>query len=157
MISKTKRPLSDEERRKLRHVFPSLLFRSRRTVAQQELDGGMAEVLDFIVNRVWDMNGCRPPCCPHIYLFHVGETEFVYAESWTAFNDVSGQFPRRRMRIVRSPLTKRILSADVEGEVLPLEDNPFDPATDYFDHGAECEVLKEEDMSEEARSVLAAT
>ncbi len=157
MISKTKRQFSDEEKQKLRHVLPSFLFRSRRKIAQQEIDEGVAEVLELQVERAWDMNGCRPPCCPHIYLLQVGETEFVYTESWTAFDDVGDKFPRRRVRIVRSPITKRILSLEAEGAVLSLEDNPFDPATDYFDQGAECEVLQEKDMSEAARSALATT
>lgn len=144
MITIIKRPLSDEERHQLLRSLPSFLFRSRRKLAQQELDAGVAEVLDLEVIRAWDMNGCRPPCCPNTYLFQVGEKEYVYAESWTAFDYASGQFPRHRIHIVLSPLTKRILSVHPEGEIVPLDDSPFDPETDYFtlSGGAECELFQ---------------
>jgi len=159
MIGAIKRSLSDQERQQLLHSLPSFLFRARRKVAQQELDAGVAEVLNLEIIRAWDMNGCRPPCCPNIYLFQVGEKEYVYAESWTAFDYPGGQFPRRRLHIVLSPLTKRILSAHPEGDIVPLDDSPFDPATDYFilSGGAECDVLQSNEMPEEVLSLLTAT
>lgn len=128
-------------------------------MAQQELDEDVAEVLSAEILRAWDLNGCRPPCCPHVYLLDVGGREFVYVESWQAFNYPDGQFPRRRIEIDRSPLTKRILSVRSEGEVLPLEDSPFDPVTDYlsFPGDTECEVLRAVEMPNEMRSRLTAT
>ena len=159
MVRTTKRPLIPEERQKLLHLRPSFLFRDRRKVAQQELDEGVAEVLDVEILRAWDLNGCRPPCCPHIYLFQISEKEYVYTESWTAFNYPDEQFPKGKIKIVCSPLTKRVLSASPEGEVVSLENSPFDPATEYFTFSghSECEILRAEEMSEEVRSLLAAT
>jgi hypothetical protein len=159
MVKTVKRPLTSEERQKLLHLRPSFLLRERRRAAQQELDEGVAEVLDLEVLRAWDMNGCRPPCCPHIYLFQVGERDYVYAESWTAFNFPDEQFPKRRIEIARSPLGKRILSANAEGEVVRLEDSPFDPATEYFSFSgaAECEIWRVGEMPEEVWSMLSAT
>ena len=157
MVNIVKRPLSDEERQRLLHLRPSFLFRERRKVAQQELAEGLAEVLDLEVSRAWDLSGCRPPCCPHAYLFQVGEKEFVYAESWTALNYPENQFPTRGISIVRSPVTKRILSVRPEGEFLRAETELFDPATDYFSGDTECEVLEESELSEDVRSMLSAT
>lgn len=159
MAKTAQRPFTPEERQKLLRLLPSFLFRGRRKVAQQELDEGLAEVLDVEILRAWDMNGCLPPCCPHIYLFQIGEKEYVYVESWTAFDYPVEQFPKRKMKIVCSPLTKRILSASHEGEVVSLEDSPFDSATDYFSFSgnSECEILRAEEMPEEVRSLLGAT
>ena len=103
------------------------------------------------------MSGCRPPCCPHAYLFQVGEKEFVYVESWTAFNYPEEQFPTPGMSIVRSPVTKRILSVSPRGEFLRAETEPFDPATDYFSGDVECEVLEEGELSKDVRSMVSAT
>ena len=159
MLKTSKRPLTTEERQKLLHLRPSFLFKERRKTVQRELDEGAAEVLNVEILRAWDMNGCRPPCCPHIYLFQVGEREYVYAESCDAFNFPDEQFPRRRIEIVRSPLTKRILSASAEEEVVRLEYSHFDPAMEYFSFSgdAECEILRTEEMPEEVRSMLSAT
>ena len=131
----------------------------RRKAAQRELDEGVAEVLDFEILRALDMNGCRQPCCPHIYLFQVGERGYVYAGSWTAFNFPGEQFPKRRIEIVRSPIMKRTLGARAEGEAVPLEDSPFDPMTEYFTFSgeAECEILLADEMPEEVCSMLTAT
>jgi hypothetical protein len=157
MIRKTRRPFSDGERKKLLHLRPSFLFRGRRKVAEQELDEGLAEVLDLEISRAWDLSGCRPPCCPHSYLFQASEKEFVYVESWAAFNYPEGQFPTSKMEIVRSPVTKHILSVCPEGEFLRAEAEPFDPATEYFfSSNVECEVLEESDLSGEVQSMLSA-
>ena len=155
--SKTERAMTAEERRRLLELRPSFLFRQRRRDADRELEQGVVEVFDFEVLRAWDMNGCAPPCCPHIYLFQVGFRKYVYVESWTAFNYPHGQFPRRRIIIVRSPIGKRILSSSAEGQVVPLEDSPFDPATEYFSFSGdtECEILRAEDIPPEMWSKLA--
>ena len=63
MMGAIRRALSDEEREQLQHALPSFLFRTRRRVAQQEIDSGVVDVLDLEIIRVWDMNGCGPPCC----------------------------------------------------------------------------------------------
>jgi hypothetical protein len=159
MVQITKRSLTAEERRKLQQLRPSFLFRDRRKVAEQELNEGVVEVLDLEILRAWDMNGCWPPCCPHSYLFQVGEREYFYAESWTAFNFPDGQFPRRRIEIVRSPLVKRVLSVNADGEVIRLEDSPCDRTTEYFSLSGdtECEILQADEMPEDVLSVLAAT
>lgn len=141
------------------HERPSFLFRGRRKLAQQEIEEDVVEILSAEILRAWDMNGCRPPCCPHVYLLEIGDREFIYVESWKAFNYPDGQFPRRRIEIDRSPLTKRILSVRSEGEVVPLEDSPLDPATDHlsFSGDTECEVVRAEEMPEEMWSRLTAT
>lgn len=159
MVKVTKRPLTSEERQKLLQLRPSVWFRERRKASQQELDEGVAEVLDVEIMRAWDMNGCRPPCCPHIYLFQVDQRVYVYVESWTAFNFADGQFPKHRIELVRSSLTKRVLSVSAAGKAVSLEDNPFDPATDYFSFSGEteCEILRAEEMPDEMRSVLTTT
>jgi hypothetical protein len=158
MLKAAKRPLTPEERLNLLHLRPSFLLRERRQTAQRELDEGVAEVLDIEILRAWDMNGCRPPCCPHIYLFQTGEGEYIYTESWTAVDAPDGQIPKRRIEIVRSPLTKRILGVNTEEEVVHLEASPFDPATEYFlfSSNAECEILRADEMPEEVRSILSA-
>jgi len=134
------------------------VFKKRRSAFLQELDGGVVEVLDLEVSRTWNLNCCRPPCCPHIYVFQVGEAEFVYGESWTAFNFPENKFPKRKISIVRSPLTKRILGVHAEGEGLSADTETFDNVADYFSlpDGAECEIFEEKNLPEEVRSMLAA-
>lgn len=157
MLTITKRPLLPEERLRLLNLRPSVLFRDRRRVAQQELDDGLAEVLDIEVLRAWDLNGCGPLCCPHIYLFQICEKDYLYTESWTAFNYPDEQFPKRNIQIVCAPLTKRILSAAAQDELVSLEDSPFDAATEYFTFSRhrEYEILRAEEMPEDVRSILA--
>jgi len=156
MLRITQRPLSKEERKKLSSKLPSFLFRKRREFGAQELTENVAEVLEFKVVRVWDVGGCRPPCCPRVYVFDVGDGQLVYAESWTALNYPEAQFPTSELVIVRSPRTKHVLSVTRAGNVLRTE--PLsDPLIDYFDRNVECEVLDVSELPEEIRSLLNAT
>ena len=158
MLNISRREISDDERQNLERFVPSFLFKKRKSVFLQELEEGIVEVLDFDVSRAWDLNGCHPPCCPHIYVFQACATKFIYGESWTAFNLWESHFPKRKMSIVRSPLTKRILGIRAEGEVLSADTGTFDSADDDFllFNGAECEVFEDKDLPEEVRSRLTA-
>lgn len=156
MLIISNRKISDEERQNLKKFLPSLLFKKRRSPFLHEIAEGIVEVLEFEVSRAWSLNNCRPPCCPHSYVFQVEETKFVYGESWAVFNLPENSFPKRKMSIVRSPITKRILSIHVDGEVLSTDTETFDSMTDYFplSDGAECEVFEEKDLSEEVWFML---
>jgi hypothetical protein len=159
MINHTQRPLSAKERQQLLLQRPSFLFRSRRKLAQQELDEGVADVILFEAIKGWDIGGCQPPCCPHSFLFQVTENEFIYTESWFAFAQTAQESAKRELQIVRSPRTRRILSVAFAGEPLTMLESPLDPATDYFPvaGNSECELIGAGQLSEEVMSLLAAT
>ena len=156
MLHITERSITAKEKEKMQHLRPCFLFRERRRRAEQEIEEGIVEVFDLEVLRAWDLNGCQPPCCPHIYLFEVGEGLYLYAESWTAFNFPEGEFPKRRMQIVRTPRSKRILNCAIGDAVIEARDSPFDGVNDYFSfpNDVECEVMRAREMSEEVRTLL---
>ena len=76
----SQRTLSDEEKQRLKQSLP--WFGKGRRDSLADIEQGLAEIHEFEINRIWDINGCRPPCCPYTILFETTDEFFVYIESW---------------------------------------------------------------------------
>lgn len=119
----------------------------------------MGEELDFEVQRAWNANPCEPPCCPPHCLFQVSPEEFVTATFDDDWNTPVAEIPKRAFKIVRSPVTKLILSWSATGEPVGIEPGDLGlhkshsssslvPCSTIF---AECEVFRLSDFSEELK------
>jgi len=154
MISITERPLSKTELDHLSQQSPFFLFKHRREVWHQELDRGIAEILELEVIRAWGVNICT--CCPNSYLFQVDDLDFVFIESWvfTNYATTSGEFPRRKLTVERLPHSKKILSIKIEGDFVAAEAEQL-ALTDLPNDGdTECEVFWINQFSDELSGKL---
>ena len=153
----TERPLSETELRHLSQQSPSFLFKNRIEIWQQELDRGIAEILELDVIRAWGVNICT--CCPNSYLFQAAADKYVFIESWalTKYAATSGEFPRRKIKVERLPHSKKILALNIDGELVPPEELQLE-LTDLPNNGhTECEVFGISHFSEELCSKLPAS
>jgi hypothetical protein len=151
MVNKWVRQFSEEEKQKLQSVYPSVFALKKRKNAKQELDVGVVEVLEFKIDRVWNMNGCSPPCCPYSYFFKIDDNEFVYIESWHLSEEFKSEFLKREMRIALSLFTKRLVSIDMYGRGVPIERVANDLVSDYLNlpYNEECRVFYKSELPEE--------
>jgi hypothetical protein len=121
-LSVASRPLTGEELARLRAKRPPFILWKSRRLANQEIARAVGEQLDFEVQRAWNASPCEPPCCPPSLLFQVSAEEFVWVNIYDLEEDVPlAGIPRRRFRIVRSPLLKVIVSWSASGEPVRLE------------------------------------
>ena len=157
MMKITERPLSETELQHLSQQSPFFLFKNRREIWHQELNRGVAEILELEVIRAWEVNICT--CCPNSYLFQVAEDQYVFIESWdfTKYAVACGEFPRRKIKVERLPHSKKILALNIDGELVPAEEVQLEP-TDLPNYGdTECEVFRINQFSKELCSKLPAS
>jgi hypothetical protein len=157
MMRITERPLSESELQHLSQQSPFFLFKNRREIWHQELDRGVAEILELEAIRAWEVNICT--CCPNSYLFQVAADQYMFIESWafTKYASTSGEFPRRNIRVERLPHSKKILALNIDGELVPAEEVQL-ALTDLPNFGdTECEVFRINQFSKELCSKLPAS
>lgn len=81
------RPLSQSERELITKRRP--WFGRGRRDADLDLAANEAEILQFSVRRLWDVDECGPPCCPRRILVETTAGDFIHLESWTALPPVN--------------------------------------------------------------------
>lgn len=108
-----RRTLSGQEKRQLKRGLP--WFGQRRKERLREIEQGVVEVQEFDIHRVWDVNGCRPPCCPYTLLFTTAGDLFVYIETWQKIERQKIKVTQSTLRIESTPATRKILNAEVAG------------------------------------------
>ena len=146
-----KRNLNSEERSRILRERPP--FGEGRKAARADLERDEAEMLSFRIRRAWDVNECRPPCCPRVLLIETDEREFIYLESWSVLPATDVQ---RRCIAERAIASHRLLHFRSEGETVELEQTSVREW--FFDFSAaQCEVVNAADLPDaftkaEARS-----
>ena len=108
------RTLSDEEKQRLKRSLP--WFGKRRQDRLADIEQGLADVYEFEINRIWDINGCRPPCCPYTILFETTDDLFVYIESWDEIERQENVTDESELVIESTPLVKRLIKSRIEGQ-----------------------------------------
>ena len=154
MMTITERPLSETELQHLSQQSPFFLFKNRRDIWHQELDRGVAEILELEVIRAWEVN--ISTCCPNSYLFQVAADQYVFIESWalTKYAATSGEFPRRKIKVERLPHSKKILALNIDGALVPAEKVQL-ALTDLPNYAdTECEVFRINQFSKDLCSKL---
>lgn len=152
MLSVTARLFTPGEREALRRRarrFPWFaLWRDR-----EEMKAGMAEVISGSVSRAWSENGCGPPCCPNAYLIDTGEGRFVAVSTWEFLEGDGDHFPGSSFTVVRTPVSKRVLSATASGVPVRLSE-PSLMEVPFGTAGCKCEILDFESLPPELRERL---
>ena len=108
------RTLSDDEKRGLKRSLP--WFGKGRQEGLADIAQGLVDVYEFEFNRVWDINGCRPPCCPYTILFETTNDLFVYIETWDEIERQENVTGENKLVIESTPLIKRLLKSRIEGQ-----------------------------------------
>jgi len=106
-VKKHQQKLSEKQKQQLMLGLPWV--GQRRKQRLREIDQGIVDVLEFDVDRIWDINGCRPPCCPYTLLFRTSDSLFVYLETW---QDIKQQ-NESSLRIESTPEARKILNVAV--------------------------------------------
>jgi|SRR5262245_4283666 len=161
----TERALTSEELAVLRKKKPIFLFWKERRLTKQELSRATGEELDFEVQRAWNANPCEPPCCPPHLLFQISPDEFLSVTFEDDYTTPVAEVPRSAFKIVRSPLTKVILSWSSSGDRVRLEPDDLGkhqahsryslvPRTSIL---AECELFRVTEFDDELRKKLGAS
>ncbi len=150
------RTLTEQEKWQLRSDLP--WFGRRRKERLREIEQGVIEVYEFDVDRVWDINGCRPPCCPYTLLFGTAGDSFVYIETWQEIKRHKGEVNESRLRIESTPATKKVLNAEVAGEERIRHTDRLGEFIELFEIAGEAEwkIYKREELPEQVIAILEA-
>jgi len=111
-VKNYRRTLSDEEKLQLRRGLP--WFGKSRQARLADIEQGNADVYEFEVNRIWDINGCRPPCCPYTILFETTDDLFVYTESW---DELEREDNLNHSLLLASTPNKRLVKLHIQGQI----------------------------------------
>ena len=150
------RTMSEQEKRQLKSDLP--WFGQRRKERLREIELGVVEVHEFDIDRVWDINGCCPPCCPHTLLFRTTDDLFVFVEAWQQIERADSAVNESRLRIEYTPATRKILKTEVTGEERTRYREKFREFNEVFEIVGEAEwkIYKREDLPEEVVAILEA-
>lgn len=150
------RTLSNLEKSRLKRSVP--WFGKRRRDRLADIEQGLVEIHEFDIHRVWDINGCRPPCCPFTILFETTDQMFVFVESWARIERQESSHGESKLVIESTPTLKRLIKCTVEG-LRPIkhteelrEFNEFFEITD----DAEWRIFKKAEMPDEVIATLEA-
>ncbi|HEX2270723.1 MAG TPA: hypothetical protein VHH35_14350, partial [Pyrinomonadaceae bacterium] len=119
---------------------------------------GLVDVYEFEVNRIWDINGCRPPCCPCTILFETTDDSFVYIESWDEIERQENITGQSRLVIESTALAKRLIRSRIEGQSLVKHDEQLRQLNEFFevDGEAQWRTFKRVEMPKEVVTTLEA-
>lgn len=148
------RTLSDEEKRRLKRSLP--WFGRGRKESLADLEQGLVDVYEFEINRIWDINGCRPPCCPYTILFETTDDLFVYIESWDEIERRENVTGKSKLVIDSTPVIKRLIKSRIEGYG-PIEHNEhLRELNEFFEINGEAEwrTFKKWEMPKEVVTIL---
>jgi hypothetical protein len=144
-----KRTLSDEEKLQLKRSLP--WFGKHRQARLNEIEQGVADVYEFEINRIWDINGCRPPCCPYTLLFETMDDLFVYIESWDEIERQETLKGEHRLIIESTPIVKRLIKSRIEGQSPITHQEHLRELNDFFrmNHEAQWRIFNQVEMPRE--------
>ena len=149
-----RRTLSEQEKRQLKQDLP--WFGQRRKERLREIEQAVIEVQEFDIDRVWDINGCRPPCCPYTLLFRTADDLFVYVETWHEIEHEKSERTESTLTIESTPATRKILNAEVAGEETIRHTASLREFNELFEiiGEAEWKIYKRDELPEQVIEVL---
>ena len=149
-----RRTLSEQEKRQLKQDLP--WFGQRRKERLREIEQAVIEVQEFDIDRVWDINGCRPPCCPYTLLFRTADDLFVYVETWHEIEHQKSERTESTLTIESTPATRKILNAEVAGEETIRHTASLREFNELFEiiGEAEWKIYKRDELPEQVIEVL---
>src|SRR5262245_60417903 len=149
------RALSDNEKQRLKRSLP--WFGKGRQNGLVDTERGLADVNEFEINRIWDINGCRPPCCPYTILFETNDDLFVYIESWDDIEWQENITAESKLVIESTPLGK-LLKSRIEGQRLIKHGEHLRELNEFFEISGEAEwrIFKKVEMPKEVLTTLEA-
>ena len=122
------RTLSETESQRLKGKLP--WFGTRRQEMLADIEQRLIHVYEFDVLRSWDINGCRPPCCPYTYLFQTADDVYVYFETWGE----SDQNESENQLVIESTPRTRMLVKSTLPATIPLEhDEKLRELNEFFE------------------------
>lgn len=150
------RTLSEKEKQRLKSDLP--WFGRRRKEGLREIDQGVIEVHEFCIDRIWDINGCRPPCCPYTLLFRTTDDLFVYIETWQDIEQQKNEVDERRLTIESTPALRKIFKTEVEGQERIRHTDGLREFNELFEISGEAEwrIYKREELPERVVAILEA-
>jgi len=99
----------------------------------------LVHVHEFDLLRSWDINGCRPPCCPYTYLFQTTDDLYVYVETWEQFDRKESATSESRLVIESTPTTRRIMKLTLAGTIGLKHDERLRELNDFFEINGDAE------------------
>lgn len=87
---------------------------------------------EFAINRIWDINGCCPPCCPYTLLFEATDGSFVYLESWQQIERRESESGESKLVIESTPNVKRLIKARIQGQVSIKHDDQLRELNEFL-------------------------
>ena len=156
LMKKYQRTLSDVEKQRLKNDLP--WFGRRRQQTLRQIDAGSVEVYEFAFDRVWNINGCQPPCCPHTLLFRITDGSFVYIESWKEVGQQKNSGNESRLKIEAPPGTNTIFKSAIDGTPTVRYSDALREFNEFFEISgdAEWQIYKREEVPDEIVTTLEA-
>ena len=150
------RTLSEKEKQRLKIGLP--WFGHRRTERLGEIDHGMIDVHEFAIDRIWDINGCCPPCCPYTLLFRTTDSLFVYIETWQEIDRQNKEIDESTLRIESTPASRKIFKTAVGGHERVRHTEGLREFNELFEISGEAEwqMYRREELPEQVIAILEA-
>src|SRR5215207_6348051 len=117
--------------RRLKRKLP--WFGRRRQDMLTDIGERLVHVYEFDVLRSWDINGCRPPCCPYTYLFQTTDDLYVYIETWEQFDRKESATSESRFVIESTPTTRRLVKSTLAGTIGLKHDERLRELNEFFE------------------------
>ena len=154
LMKRYQRTLSDLEKQRLKKDLP--WFGRRRQERTRAIDSGIIEVYEFEIDRIWDINGCHPPCCPHTLLFRTTDGSFVYIESWQQIEQHNTEGNESKLRIESTPGGRIVFKTAIEGEARIAHSDRLREFNEFFEIGIEAEwrIYQREELPREIMTTL---
>jgi hypothetical protein len=153
-VKRYHRAISEKEKRRLRNELP--WFGRRRKEGFREIEAGLVEVHEFQIGRIWNINGCQPPCCPYTLLFRTADGLFVYVETWQEIERQNNDLAESTVRIESTPASRKIINVAVEGEARIGHTEALRQFNEVFEISgdAEWQIYKTEELPDGVRAIL---
>ena len=116
----------------------------------------MTEAQEFEIDRIWDINGCRPPCCPHTLLFRTTAGPFVFVETWQKIEEQDNDAHQSRLIIESTPAGKNMFKfARRRGETIAHTEK-LRELNEFFEISGQAEWLmyKKEELPADVMAIL---
>jgi len=116
----------------------------------------MTEIHEFLIDRIWDINGCRPPCCPHTLLFRTTDGLFVYIETWQQIAQQNNDAGESRLSFESNPAKRKIFKIAVVGNQTFRHTEQLRELNMFFEMSdeAEWQIYQSEEIPERVRTIL---
>jgi hypothetical protein len=150
------RTLAEAEIKSVKSKLP--WFGRRRQDVLTEIERRVIHVYEFDVVRSWNINGCRPPCCPYTYLFQTADHLYVYVETWHEFDLEQSANNESRLVIESTPTSRMLVKSTLAGTIGLDHDEKLREFNEFFeiDGNAEWRVWKKDEIPSNVRELLEA-